>query len=61
LPLQFHAFACSQFHRALHRRNYTNYLSVTVQLDDDLAGLKKDFQRNFTVVMSLDMFGSKLL
>ena len=30
-------------------------------LNDDLAGLKKDFQRDFTVIMPLNMFGTKLL
>ena len=30
-------------------------------LDDDLAGLKKNFQRNFAVIMPLDMFGANLL
>lgn len=30
-------------------------------LDDDLTGLEKDFQRNFTVIMPLNMFGAKLL
>jgi len=30
LPLQFHAFAFGQFHRALHQRNDPTYLNVTV-------------------------------
>ncbi len=30
-------------------------------LDDDFAGLKEDFQWNFTVVMPLNVFGAKFL
>lgn len=41
--------------------NTTGSKPRTFLLNDDLAGLKKDFQCNFTVVMPLDMFGSKLL
>jgi hypothetical protein len=29
LPLQFHEFGLSQFHRALHRHDDTSYLNVT--------------------------------
>jgi hypothetical protein len=31
------------------------------RLDDNFAGLKKDFQRDFPVIMPLNMFGTKLL
>lgn len=31
------------------------------RLNDDLAGLKKDFQGDFTVIMPLNVFGTKLL
>jgi hypothetical protein len=30
LPLQFHDFRLGQLHRALHRRDDTSYLNVTV-------------------------------
>lgn len=33
----------------------------TFALNDDFAGLKKDFQRDFTVRIPLDMFGANLL
>lgn len=31
------------------------------RLNDDFAGLKKDFQGDFTIVMPLNMFGTQLL